>query len=115
MRLGAMPLSDRIRKIRISKAMNQAEFGEALGVSQGTVSRWEKARGAQVPDKDALKNIARLAGISVDDLISDTDLVWANTAKVKLSGFIGDGAVVYFSPGGENKSEVEGPKKEETI
>ena len=60
MRLGAMPLSDRIRKIRISKELNQAEFGEALGYAQGTVSRWEKSRGAMIPDKDALKKIAKL-------------------------------------------------------
>jgi DNA-binding transcriptional regulator YiaG len=36
-----MKLSERIRQIRKSIGLDQAEFGRALGYSQGTVSRWE--------------------------------------------------------------------------
>lgn len=65
----AQTLADRVKQIRLSKGLDQTEFGDLLEVSQSTVTRWE--RGAQ-PKPDALSKIADLAGISVDQLLGVT-------------------------------------------
>ncbi len=60
-------ISGKIVTFRRREGINQAEFGERVGVTQGTVSRWEK--GAN-PEPDMLAAIARTIGLSVDELIS---------------------------------------------
>jgi repressor LexA len=59
-------LAERIKQIRIMHGLDQTMFGEKLGASQSTVTRWEK--GAQ-PKPDALRRIAELGGTTVDDLL----------------------------------------------
>lgn len=61
-------LSSRINRVRRSLGLNQAEFGEKLGVNQATVSRWEKG---SIPDGVTLHKIADLAGKDVKALTSD--------------------------------------------
>lgn len=56
-------LSSRIHATRRKLGMNQAEFGNALGVNQATVSRWEKG---SHPDGMTLARIAKLAGMNVE-------------------------------------------------
>ncbi|MDR2858428.1 MAG: XRE family transcriptional regulator [Novosphingobium sp.] len=63
-------LSERIRAIRHSKGLDQTQFGEALGVGQSTVARWEK--GAQ-PKPEMLRRMADFVGWAVDDLLGLTD------------------------------------------
>lgn len=58
-------LSTKIRAIRRTLGMNQAEFGKALGVNQATVSRWESG---SIPDVVAMGRIAELAGIELSSL-----------------------------------------------
>lgn len=60
-------LSSRIHRIRRDLGLNQADFGERLGVNQATVSRWEKG---SVPDGVTLHRIAELAGKDVKALTS---------------------------------------------
>ncbi|WP_445599626.1 LexA family protein [Azospirillum sp. A39] len=54
------PLAERIRRLRKSRGLNQHEFAELLGVSQPTVSRWE--RGMQEPEFDQIVALSDLAG-----------------------------------------------------
>ncbi len=60
-------LSENIRKYRKESGMTQEELAENLGVTFGTVSKWE--RGASEPDVDYIMDMAELFHISVDVLI----------------------------------------------
>lgn len=70
-RLGYRPrmsddLATKIRRFRISLGKNQAEFGELFGVSQGSVSRWEKG---SMPEPRALAQMAGQMGTDLRSLI----------------------------------------------
>lgn len=56
-----------IRRYRKERGLTQAEFAEALGMSQASISRFET--GERKPDVDDLIDIARYFGCKVDDLI----------------------------------------------
>ena len=58
-----------ITQLRTSLGMTQTQLGEALNYSDKSVSKWE--RGESLPDVYVLKNIADLAGVTVDWLLSD--------------------------------------------
>lgn len=60
-------LGNRIKKIRLSRGMTMEKFGEELNTSKGTVNNWEKGRNK--PNKENLKKIAELGGLSVDELL----------------------------------------------
>lgn len=55
-------LASKIRNIRLSRGMNQTEFGELLGVTQASVSRWEKG---SMPDPPLVARLADMAGEDV--------------------------------------------------
>lgn len=60
-----MDLSNRIRRLRESRGMNQTQLAEAASVSQATVSRWEK--GAS-PTGEHIQTLAKIFNKSVDEL-----------------------------------------------
>lgn len=60
-------ISDNIRDLRKERDMMQEQLAEALGVSVGAVSKWE--RGAAVPDLSYILEMADLFGVSVDALV----------------------------------------------
>ena len=47
--------------------LTQREFGRACGVSEGTVSRWEK--GLKDPTITQAKRISEVCGVHYDDII----------------------------------------------
>lgn len=57
----------RIKDIRLEKGMTTKEFGALFGASDSNVTSWEKGR--TLPNKERLKNIADLAGITVQKLL----------------------------------------------
>ena len=57
----------RIKDIRMEKGMTTKEFGALFGASDSNVTSWEKGR--TLPNKERLKNIADLAGITVQKLL----------------------------------------------
>lgn len=57
----------RIKDIRMEKGMTTKEFGALFGASDSHVTSWEKGR--TLPNKERLKNIADLAGITVQKLL----------------------------------------------
>lgn len=65
----AIVLADRIKRLRIERGWNQTELAERLGVTQATVSRWEKG---SLPDARLLAALAELAGASVKDFIDSS-------------------------------------------
>lgn len=60
-------LGDRIRSLRKSKGLTMEEFGKLFDASKSIVSRWE--RNISEPNAKRLKHIAKLAGVSVDELL----------------------------------------------
>lgn len=63
-----MKLGDVIRKYRKERQLTQEEMAGCLGVSAPAVNKWE--RGVSFPDITLLAPIARLLGITTDQLLS---------------------------------------------
>lgn len=63
-----MAIGDIIRKYRKNKGMTQEETAACLGVTTPAVNKWEK--GNTLPDITLLVPIARLLGITTDELLS---------------------------------------------
>jgi transcriptional regulator with XRE-family HTH domain len=63
-------LANKIRNLRRSLGLNQTALAERLGVTQASVSRWEKG---SVPDGPRLSQLADLAGVSVREFISSAE------------------------------------------
>ncbi|MBO4911835.1 MAG: helix-turn-helix transcriptional regulator [Butyrivibrio sp.] len=63
-----MQINEVIRKYRKEKKLTQEEMATRLGVTAPAVNKWES--GASMPDITLLAPIARLLGISLDELLS---------------------------------------------
>ncbi len=66
-----MTIGDVIRKYRKNLGLTQEEMAARLGVTAPAVNKWEK--GNSLPDVALLAPIARLLGISTDELLSFRD------------------------------------------
>ena len=60
-------LGTTIASLRKEKGMTQMELAEQLGVTDKAVSKWE--RDLSCPDVNSLPTLAKVLGISVDDLM----------------------------------------------
>lgn len=67
-----MSLGDTIRAKREERDMTQQELADLLHVTRQTVSRWES--GTRCPDLILSKKIADTFDISLDELVSGTDM-----------------------------------------
>lgn len=72
-------LSQNLKKFRISKNLTQEQAAEMLNVSAQTVSRWECA--TTLPEVTKLPEIARLYGVTIDDLFQDNATAYKNYAQ----------------------------------
>ena len=63
--------SERIRRLRKGKGLNQKELAEKLEISVDSVRRWEQ--GKRSPDVEMLCNIARVLKTTVSYLSGETD------------------------------------------
>ncbi len=59
--------SNRLYELRKSRGYSQDELADMLGVSRQAISKWE--RGESSPDTDNLIALARLYGVSLDELV----------------------------------------------
>lgn len=66
-----MTIGNVIKKYRKNKNMTQEEMASRLGVTAPAVNKWEK--GSTLPDIALLAPIARLLGITTDELLSYKD------------------------------------------
>lgn len=66
-----MTIGDVIKKYRKNKGMTQEEMAARLGVTAPAVNKWEK--GSTLPDVALLAPIARLLGITTDELLAFKD------------------------------------------
>lgn len=60
-------LGIRLRELRVSRGLNQIEFGEKLNVTKQSVSNWEN--GNIQPSIDMLIKIAEIYSVSTDYLL----------------------------------------------
>ena len=70
--------ANNLRRLRQAKNLTQEQAAESLGVSAQSVSRWEC--GNTYPDVMLLPEIARLYGVTVDDLYREKTAVYPNYA-----------------------------------
>lgn len=57
----------RIKDIRMEKGMTTKEFGALFGASDSNVTSWEKGR--TLPNKERLRKIADIAGMTIQKLL----------------------------------------------
>mgnify|MGYP001623148347 FL=1 len=56
----------RLRKLREEKGLSQEELGKRIGVSKGSIYRYES--NVQVPSLDTAKKLAKVLGTTLDHL-----------------------------------------------
>ena len=61
-------IAQNIKEFRTSRNLSQKEFGRLVGVSAQAVSKWE--REIAYPDLFTLPVIAKILGVSVDELLT---------------------------------------------
>jgi HTH-type transcriptional regulator/antitoxin HipB len=66
-------IAERLIKLRKEKGLSQEELASKLGLSRQAVSKWERAEAS--PDTDNLICLARIYGVSLDDLLNTSDSV----------------------------------------
>ena len=106
-------IADRLVKLRKKYGYSQEELADKLGLSRQAVSKWERAEAS--PDTDNLICLAKLYGVSLDELLAtDEDIdtiveeqvkpepeVQAEEAPKQDKVVIQDDEVVIFSKGGK--------------
>ena len=64
-------IANRLVNLRKSNNLSQEALAEKLGISRQAVSKWERAEAS--PDTDNLILLARLYGVSLDELLQTED------------------------------------------
>lgn len=77
----------RLRNLRISSNKSQEELANALGISRGAVSYYEK--GSRVPDINILNNIAEYFHVTCDYLLGISDIPQPDIEKQAISELTG--------------------------
>ncbi len=67
-----MTLGEKIRAARQKAGLTQEQMAKRLMVSRPAVTKWESDKG--IPDIENLKAIARLLGVSLDELLNDEEI-----------------------------------------
>lgn len=60
-------IADTLKKLRKKNFLNQTQFANRIGVTQGTVSQWEN--GLTRPNSEQLRSISIAFNVSVDELL----------------------------------------------
>ena len=68
-----MEFNEKLQELRLRRNLTQEELAEILYVSRTAVSKWESGRG--YPNIDSLKAIAKYFGVTIDDLLSNRELL----------------------------------------
>ena len=68
-----MEFNEKLQELRKQKGLTQEELAEALYVSRAAVSKWESGRG--YPNIDSLKEISRFFSVTIDDLLSGSQIL----------------------------------------
>ena len=84
-----MEFNEKLQALRKQKGLTQEELADALYVSRTAVSKWESGRG--YPSIDTLKDISVFFNITIDELLSGSELlnIAENDNKQKQNRFRG--------------------------
>ena len=94
---------NRIKQLREQNKMNQSELASFLGVSQGTLSNWE--RGTHEPDSKSLIMLAQKFNVTVDYILGQKPQAASlyNAQNIKNSNLVqGSGNLL----NGSNENDV---------
>ena len=85
-----MTFGEKIKGLRQKNNLTQEELAKKLYVSRAAVSKWESDRG--YPSIDLLKDIASLFSISIDELLSNEEIIdiakTENKANIKRAKYL---------------------------
>lgn len=86
-----MEFHEKLQQLRKQKELTQEQLAQQLFVSRTAVSKWESGRG--YPNLESLKDISRLFSISIDELLSNNELLELAETETranvsKLSGLV---------------------------
>lgn len=68
-----MEFHEKLQQLRKQNNLTQEQLAERLFVSRTAVSKWESGRG--YPNLESLKCLSKLFGISIDELLSNDELL----------------------------------------
>ena len=77
-------IANRLVNLRKNNNLSQEALAEKLGISRQAVSKWERAEAS--PDTDNLILLARLYGVSLDELLQTNDEIVPRT-DIEDNGF----------------------------
>lgn len=84
-----MEFNEKLQELRKQQELTQEELAQMLYVSRTAISKWESGRG--FPNIDSLKRIAKLFSVTIDELLSKTDLIGIAEAETKRKeNYLGD-------------------------
>lgn len=73
-------LGNKIKEIRLNLGMTTKEFGKLFGASDSNVTSWEKGRTSPTPER--LLTIAKLGGMTVEQLLYENPLAKFSTVEL---------------------------------
>lgn len=76
-----MEFNEKLQELRKSRNLTQEELANDLYVSRTAISKWESGRG--YPNLDSLKEISKYFSVSLDELLSNEELLTAAEADNK--------------------------------
>lgn len=101
-------IANRLVKLRKRNGLSQETLAEKLGISRQAVSKWERAEAS--PDTDNLIMLARLYGVSLDELLLPEEEITeaAGMPGDKLAGVPGNELAGMH---GDEMAEIQGEEK----
>lgn len=74
----------KLKMLRLEKGMTQGEIADELGISRGCLANYET--GKRSPDGDMLKKLAQVLNVSIDFLMTGSDVrsVTLNEEELKV-------------------------------
>ena len=74
-------IANKLYDLRKKSGLSQEELADKIGVSRQAVSKWERAEAS--PDTDNLIMLSKIYGVTLDDIISEEDIIEANKEDQK--------------------------------
>lgn len=97
-------VGNKLYTFRKKAGLSQEELAEKLGVSRQAISKWEC--GESLPDVDNLITIAKVYGVSLDELVDNSPTVTVDEPKTEA-------LVVETPPQYKTKEEIDDEEKED--
>lgn len=76
-----MDFNEKLQQLRTKHGLTQEQLAEKVNVSRVAVSKWEAGRG--YPNIDSLKIIAKVFDVTIDELLSTDELIFAAEEQSK--------------------------------